>query len=74
MEASDGSPDGKLKTNGDDILTYWKHPVAVSTKMEASGGSEYKMHCCPHFARSCFFPYVCNALSILMLAVPGPDL
>jgi hypothetical protein len=44
MEPSDGSsPDGKSMTYGDDILTHWKHPMAVSTKTEASGGSEYKI-------------------------------
>jgi hypothetical protein len=43
MEPSDGSsPDDKSMTYGDDIPTHWKHPMAVSTKMEASGGSEYK--------------------------------
>jgi hypothetical protein len=41
MEASHGSnPDGKSMTSGDAILTYRKHPVAESAKMEASGGSE----------------------------------
>ena len=44
MEASDGSSiDGKSMTYGDDILTHWKHPAAVSIKIEASGGSEYKI-------------------------------
>jgi len=44
MEASDGSSlDGKSMTYGDTIVTHWKHSVAVSTKMEASGGSEYKI-------------------------------
>jgi hypothetical protein len=28
---------------GDNILTHWKHPMAVSTKTEPSGGSEYKI-------------------------------
>jgi hypothetical protein len=44
MEASDGSsPVGKSMNYGDDIMTQRKHPVAVSTKMEASDGSEYKI-------------------------------
>jgi hypothetical protein len=57
MEASDGSsPDGKSMTYGDDIMTYWKHPVAVSTTMEASGGSEYKILNRPLIAHHSLFP------------------
>jgi hypothetical protein len=49
MEASNGSSiDGKSRAYGDAILARWKHPVAVSTKMEAPGGSKYKtFHCLP---------------------------
>jgi hypothetical protein len=44
MEASDGSsPLGKSINYGDDILTQWKHPVAASARMEASGGSEHEI-------------------------------
>jgi hypothetical protein len=51
MEPSDGSSlDGKSMTYGDDILTHWKHPMAVSTKMEVSGGSKYKIRCRPQIA------------------------
>jgi hypothetical protein len=38
-------------TYGEAIVIHRKHLVAVSTKMKASGGSEYKMHCCRHIAR-----------------------
>jgi hypothetical protein len=51
MEASNGSsPHGKSMTYDEATAIHRKHPVAVSTKMEASGGSEYKMRCCLHIA------------------------
>jgi len=43
-------------TYGDAILTHWKHPAAVSTKMEASGGSEYKILNRPLIAHHSLFP------------------
>jgi hypothetical protein len=56
MEASDGSgPDGKSMTYSEAIAIHRKHPVALSTEMEASGGSEYKMRCRLHIAYRLFF-------------------
>jgi len=41
MEASDGSShDGNSMTYGEAVAIHRKHPVAISAKMEASGGSE----------------------------------
>jgi len=52
MEASDGSsPDYKTTTYSEAIAIHRKHPVAVSAKMEASGGSEYKILNRPPIAR-----------------------
>jgi hypothetical protein len=63
MEASNGSSaDRKSMTYGDTIVTHWKHPVAVSIKLEASGGSEYKICCCLPIAHHRLFP---NSLQVL---------
>jgi len=57
MEASDGSsPDRKLSAYGKAIAIRRKHPVAVSAKMEASGGSEYRIRCCLPIAHRGLFP------------------
>jgi hypothetical protein len=42
-------------TYSEAIAIQKKHPVALSTDMEASGGSEYKMRCCLHIAYRLFF-------------------
>ena len=66
MEASDGSShDGKSMTYSEAIAIHRKHLVAVSIKMETSGGSKYKMRCCPRLPAAESFPYVYNALRIV---------
>jgi hypothetical protein len=51
-EASDSSGlDDKTTTYSEAIAIHRKHPVAVSAKMEASGGSEYKILNRPPIAR-----------------------
>jgi hypothetical protein len=51
-EPSDGSSaDRKSMTYLDAVMIHLKQPMAASTKMEASGGSKYKMCCIPQIAR-----------------------
>jgi hypothetical protein len=54
----DASPQGhgKSMTYGEAIAIRRKHPAAVSTKMEASGGSEYEILNCPLIAHHSLFP------------------
>ena len=74
MEPSDGSsPDDKSMTYGDDILTHWKHPMAVSKKTGASGGGEYKILNRPPIAHRWLFPNLA-ASTPLTFVPPSHDI